>query len=115
MIYRISTKIANFILLILMVCTIFAGLSQSTCTDAVLFKDINGAGNSFPSGFTEFGGKLYFQADDGANGTELWTLSCSTAPLIPTLSQWGVIVLGLFLMIFGIVALRDRQICEVGT
>ncbi|MFO7091973.1 hypothetical protein B9R42_23050, partial [Arthrospira platensis PCC 7345] len=41
----------------------------------VLLKDINpGTGNSFPSNFTVFNDTLYFQANDGTNGTELWKL-----------------------------------------
>jgi len=38
--------------------------------------DINpGGGDSFPLGFTEFGGALYFHADDGSNGIELWRVT----------------------------------------
>jgi len=36
-------------------------------------NDINPGGtNSSPSGFTVFNGALYFQADDGVSGIELW-------------------------------------------
>ena len=36
-------------------------------------KDISPrSGRSFPSNLTNFGGILYFSADDGTNGTELW-------------------------------------------
>ncbi|MFO7144159.1 hypothetical protein B9T16_22595 [Arthrospira sp. PCC 8006] len=39
----------------------------------VLFKDINpGTGNSNPSNFTVFNDTLYFTANDGTNGYELW-------------------------------------------
>jgi large repetitive protein len=31
-----------------------------------------GRGLSFPSGFTDVGGILYFTADDGTHGEELW-------------------------------------------
>jgi ELWxxDGT repeat protein len=38
-----------------------------------LLKDIRpGDAGSYPGGFTEFQGRLYFTADDGGNGTELW-------------------------------------------
>ena len=38
-----------------------------------LVKDINqGAHNSDPMYFEEMGGLLYFTADDGISGTELW-------------------------------------------
>lgn len=38
-----------------------------------LLKDIRpGDTGSYPGGFTEFQGRLYFSANDGVNGTELW-------------------------------------------
>ena len=42
-------------------------------TPVAIFKDINyGSGNSSPSSLTAVGNTLYFSANDGAYGTELW-------------------------------------------
>ncbi|MDT9313919.1 ELWxxDGT repeat protein, partial [Limnospira sp. Paracas R14] len=44
-----------------------------TQAGTVLLKDINpGTGNSSPSNFTVVNDTLYFTANDGTNGTELW-------------------------------------------
>jgi hypothetical protein len=37
-----------------------------------MVADINSSGDSSPSYLAVYDGKLYFQADDGTNGTELW-------------------------------------------
>lgn len=37
-----------------------------------VLKNINTSGNSDPIGFKVFNGRLYFSADDGVNGRELW-------------------------------------------
>ena len=37
-----------------------------------MLKDINPSGSSDPKEFTLYNGKLYFSADDGTNGPELW-------------------------------------------
>lgn len=42
-------------------------------TTAVMVKDINGTAYDFsPQNFVEMGGCVYFGADDGVNGRELW-------------------------------------------
>ena len=50
--------------------------SDGTAAGTALIKDINpGSGAAFPSfrpQLTNIGGTLYFQADDGAHGVELW-------------------------------------------
>jgi len=41
--------------------------------EPLLFKDINpGSGSSSPYNLTNINGTLYFTADDGTNGYELW-------------------------------------------
>ena len=40
---------------------------------SVVVEEINpGSGGSFPRGFTELNGELFFRADDGTNDSELW-------------------------------------------
>ncbi len=47
--------------------------SGSYAQQPILVKDINtGSGNATPKNFTPYNGKLYFQATDDVNGTELW-------------------------------------------
>lgn len=38
----------------------------------LLIKNINSGGGSAPNGFTELDGSLYFSANDGSSGRELW-------------------------------------------
>jgi len=48
-------------------------ITDGTAAGAFLLKDINpGNRNSFPSEFTLFGGRMFFTADDGVHGRELW-------------------------------------------
>jgi ELWxxDGT repeat protein len=37
-----------------------------------LVRDINPGGNSYPQYFTNVNGTVFFRADDGVNGVELW-------------------------------------------
>lgn len=53
--------------------------TDGTPEGTVLVKDINpGAGDSSPTGFTQYNGALYFQANDGVNGRELWKTDGTT-------------------------------------
>ena len=48
----------------------FYNLSAQNCQ---LFKDINsGLQNGFPSSFKLFNGNIWFSANDGINGGEIW-------------------------------------------
>ena len=45
-----------------------------------MVKDINpGPGNAYPSYFKVFNGKIYFQANNGINGSELWVTDGTAA------------------------------------
>ena len=56
---------------LLLICTVVLA-AASTAQVPVLLKDINPNGASNPGGFTCIGGVVYFSANDGVNGTELW-------------------------------------------
>jgi hypothetical protein len=47
-------------------------LWRSTGTGATKITNINSTGNFFPHNFCQIGQYLYFSADDGENGFELW-------------------------------------------
>ncbi|MDB2570836.1 hypothetical protein N9X79_01600, partial [Euryarchaeota archaeon] len=50
--------------------------ATSPTNDTVwLAQDINQFGASNPSGFYSFEGAMFFAADDGTNGRELWSVS----------------------------------------
>jgi len=48
-------------------------------TGPYLVKDINPSGHSFPDNLTPMGGKLYFTAQGGGRGIELWTSDGTSA------------------------------------
>lgn len=54
-------------------------LWQSDGATATMIKDINPSGDSVPGEFTLWNGQLWFVADDGTTGRELWT-SDTTGP-----------------------------------
>jgi len=60
---------------------LLAGFASTAQVPPVLVHDIDpGKGSSLPAQLTSFNGKLYFIADDGAHGRELWSYSGSAAP-----------------------------------
>ena len=44
-----------------------------------MFKDINPNGSSFPNQLIKYNGLLYFKADNGTNGFELWVTDGTSA------------------------------------
>jgi ELWxxDGT repeat protein/VCBS repeat-containing protein len=54
--------------------------AQSTAPVAELVADIRSGGSSGPIGFRVFKDALYFSANDGINGRELWRLDASGVP-----------------------------------
>ncbi|MEJ0030999.1 MAG: hypothetical protein WDO15_11760 [Bacteroidota bacterium] len=53
--------------------------TNSVAGDAVLVTDINKSGSSNPGNFFSYNGVLYFKADDGHNGKELWKCEGGTS------------------------------------
>ncbi len=47
-------------------------VTDGTNTGTYLFKDINPTGGSYPKGYCEVGGKLYFEAFTDLEGDEIW-------------------------------------------
>ncbi|MBN2546628.1 MAG: hypothetical protein JXB50_12580, partial [Spirochaetes bacterium] len=50
----------------------YSMVNQKTRDKAYMVSDINPEGSSVPSDFIIFNGLLYFNADNGTNGRELW-------------------------------------------
>ena len=46
--------------------------TEGTAESTVMVADINPAAGSFVSEITNFDGTLFFKANDGTHGTELW-------------------------------------------
>jgi len=104
---------------------VLAFVSSAQAGDVVsLFKDINSGGDSNPYFFTVFNNKLYFSADNGTNGYELWVLEPLVVPvggvaeritLTPVqegqlwLEEYGLIALGCVLAVVGAGALAWRK------
>ena len=42
--------------------------------------DINPSGNSNPQNFVLYGGKMFFSADDGTHGDEVWSYDGASSP-----------------------------------
>ena len=73
-------------------------MSDGTAAGTVMVADINpGPVSSKPDLLTNVNGTLFFRADDGAVGSELWALQVGS-PTIPTVSDWGLIMMLLLLM-----------------
>lgn len=56
--------------------------AKSVAVTTAIFKNINPSGDSNPSNFIEFDGKIYFNANNGTNGKELWESDGSVAGTI---------------------------------
>ena len=56
-----------------------------------MIKDINLSGDANPENMTEVNGVLFFTADDGINGRELWKSDGTTdgTQMVKNINLWG--------------------------
>lgn len=54
----------------------------SASSSRTLVSNINSGGSSNPKYFTQMGGKIYFSADNGTNGIELWSTDGTTTAMV---------------------------------
>ncbi|EDP69839.1 hypothetical protein FBALC1_09917 [Flavobacteriales bacterium ALC-1] len=70
----------------------YSGASRNTMVNTTeIFKDINPTGDSNPSGFVKYFGEIYFSANDGVNGQELWKsdLTSSGTQMVDNINLTG--------------------------
>ncbi|MCW8966053.1 MAG: hypothetical protein OQK82_05115 [Candidatus Pacearchaeota archaeon] len=63
--------------------------SDGTDAGTVLVKEINTHGHSYASKFTEVGADVYFSADDGIHGQELWKRDVNGETLVKDINPQG--------------------------
>ncbi len=73
------TKTLLRLSIILLILGLFLGSAHAAPPQPYLVKDIYQAGDSSPSGLTAVDRTLFFRADDGTTGEELWTSDGTTA------------------------------------
>jgi ELWxxDGT repeat protein len=69
---------------------LFAGSAAASPGDLIVNQVANispGAGNSVPGNLANVNGTLFFTADDGTHGTELWKSDGSTATMVADINQ----------------------------
>ncbi len=60
--------------------TISGGTNNTHISNIKLIKEINPYGSSYPANFYNHLGKMYFSADDGIHGNELWVYDAVDTP-----------------------------------